>query len=158
MNCQGGARTLYSLICTRHVNTEFLTAVGIVFSTCWQFCWKCLTPSLAENVYPICASLATFLWKERLQLKFLMRLKSYRGIAHYMLETSETKGLYWRYSLSFFAKKFKTMSSAKKVVASIFWLLNGIILIEYLSQREAISAVRYYENLKKCTKRKPGFF
>ena len=55
----------------------------------------------------------------------------------------------WRHTSSPSAKKFKTTISAKKIMASVFWDCQGIILIEYLPQGETINSARYCETLKK---------
>ena len=46
-------------------------------------------------------------------------------------------------------KKFKTIISVKKIMASVFWDHKGIILIEYLPQGRTIKAAKYSETLKK---------
>ena len=46
-------------------------------------------------------------------------------------------------------QKFKTTISAKKIVASMFWDCQGLILIEYMPQGETINSTRYCETLKK---------
>lgn len=69
-------------------------------------------------------------------------------VAHYTPE-AKRQSLQWRHSTSPAAKKFKTTISGKKVMASVFWDSQGIILIEYLPQGQTINADRYCETLRK---------
>ena len=43
-------------------------------------------------------------------------------------------------------KKFKTQSSAGKVMATVFWDAKGVILLDFLPKRSTITGV-YYANL-----------
>jgi len=52
----------------------------------------------------------------------------------------------WRHSGSPRPKKFLVQKSAGKVLASIFWDQDGILLIDYLPKGQAINAV-YYSSL-----------
>jgi len=52
----------------------------------------------------------------------------------------------WRHSGSPRPKKFRVQKSAGKVLASIFWDQNGIILIDYLPKGQTINA-EYYSPL-----------
>jgi len=52
----------------------------------------------------------------------------------------------WRYSGSPRPTKFRVSKSAEKVLASIFWDQDGILLIDYLPKGQAINTV-YYSSL-----------
>jgi hypothetical protein len=52
-------------------------------------------------------------------------------IYHYDPETKQ-QSVEWRYSGSPRPKKFRVQKSAGKVLASIFWDQDGILLIDYL--------------------------
>ena len=52
----------------------------------------------------------------------------------------------WRHSGSPRPKKFRVQKSAGKVLASIFWDQDGILLIDYLSKGQTINA-EYYLSL-----------
>ena len=52
----------------------------------------------------------------------------------------------WRHSSSPRPKKFPVQKSAGKVLASIFWDQDGILLIDYLSKGQTINA-KYYSSL-----------
>ena len=43
-------------------------------------------------------------------------------------------------------KKFKTQPSAGKVMATVFWDANGVIMLDFLPKRRTITGV-YYANL-----------
>ena len=68
---------------------------------------------------------------------------------HY--DTPETKrdSMTWKHVDSPVTKKFKKSFSVKKVMASVFWDVRGIVLIEFLPRGETINADRYIETLKK---------
>ena len=52
----------------------------------------------------------------------------------------------WRHSGSTRPKKFRVQKSAGKVLASIFWAKDGIILIDYLPKGQTINS-EYYLSL-----------
>jgi len=52
----------------------------------------------------------------------------------------------WRHSDSSRPKKFRVQKSAGKVLASIFWNQDGILLIDYLPKGRTINA-KYYSSL-----------
>jgi len=60
----------------------------------------------------------------------------------------ETKqqSMEWRYSGSPRPKKFRAQKSAGKVLASIFWVQDGILLIDYLPKGQTINE-EYYSSL-----------
>jgi hypothetical protein len=46
-------------------------------------------------------------------------------------------------------KKFKVQTSAGKVMASVFWDSEGILLVEFLERGATINSQRYVQTLKK---------
>jgi len=58
---------------------------------------------------------------------------------HYDLETKQ-QSVDWRHSGSLRPKKFRVQKSAGKVLASIFWDQDGILLIDYLPKGQTINA------------------
>jgi len=52
----------------------------------------------------------------------------------------------WRHRGSHSPKKFRVQKSARKVLASIFWDQDGILLIHYLPKGQTINA-EYYSSL-----------
>jgi len=55
----------------------------------------------------------------------------------------------WRHSGSPCPKKFRVQKSARRILASIFWDQDGIILIDYLPKGQAINAEYYLSLLVK---------
>jgi len=64
---------------------------------------------------------------------------------HYDSETKQ-QSMEWRHSGSPHPKKFRVQKFAGKVLASIFWDQDGILLIDYLPKGQAINA-EYYSSL-----------
>jgi len=64
---------------------------------------------------------------------------------HYDLETKQ-QSMKWQHSGSPCPKKFQVQKSTGKVLASIFWDQDGILLIDYLPKGQTINAV-YYSSL-----------
>ena len=66
---------------------------------------------------------------------FLSRLVTVNetGLYHYDPETKQ-QSLEWRHYGSPHPKKFRVQKSAEKVLASIFWDQDGILLIDYLTE------------------------
>ena len=64
---------------------------------------------------------------------------------HYDPETKQ-QSIEWRHSGSLHPKKFRVQKSAGKVLASIFWDKDGVLLIEYLPKGQTINA-DYYSSL-----------
>jgi len=78
---------------------------------------------------------------------FLSRLLTMNEtwLYHYDLETKQ-QSMEWRHSGSACLKKFRVQKSAGKVLASIFWDQDGVILIDYLRKGQTINA-EYYSSL-----------
>jgi len=64
---------------------------------------------------------------------------------HYDPETKQ-QSLEWRHSGSPRPKKFRVQKAARKVLASIFWDKDGILLTDYLPKGQTIKA-EYYSSL-----------
>ena len=64
---------------------------------------------------------------------------------HYDAEKNQ-QSMEWRHSGSPRSKKFRVQKSAGKVLASIFWDQDGILLIDYLPKGQIINA-EYYSSL-----------
>jgi histone-lysine N-methyltransferase SETMAR len=78
---------------------------------------------------------------------FLARLvtQDETWVHHYSPE-QKRQSMEWHHAGSPPPRKFKSTPSAGKVMASIFWDCDGIILIDYLSKGETING-NYYANL-----------
>jgi len=68
---------------------------------------------------------------------------------HYSTPYNKRDSMTWKHPESPVPKKFKQTISSKKVMATVFWDAQGILLIEFLSKNETINADRYIETLKK---------
>ena len=55
----------------------------------------------------------------------------------------------WRHLHSPSKKKAKTVSSAAKVMGTVFWDIEGLILAEFLEPGQTITAARYVQTLHK---------
>ena len=64
---------------------------------------------------------------------------------HYNSETKQ-QSMEWRHSGSPRPKKFRLQKSAGKVLASIFWDQDGILLIDYLPKGQTINE-EFYSSL-----------
>jgi hypothetical protein len=73
----------------------------------------------------------------------------------YIIYDPETKeqSKAWRHSDSLSPKKFKTQKSSSKVLASVFWDKNGILLVDYLEKAAPIAAKYYVALLGKLKQR-----
>jgi len=72
---------------------------------------------------------------------FLSRLVTMEEtwLYHYEPETKQLS-VKWQHSGSPCHKKFRVQKSAGKVLASIFWDQDGILLIDFLTQGQTINA------------------
>ena len=55
----------------------------------------------------------------------------------------------WRHPTSPRTKKFKAQNSAGKIMASVFWDSQGVILVDFLPKGETINSEVYIETLRK---------
>ena len=78
------------------------------------------------------------------------------------LSTPETKrdSMTWKHPSSPVTKKFKVQQSARKVMATVFWDSQGVILLDILPRGESVNAVSYCETLDKLRhavrRKRPG--
>jgi len=81
------------------------------------------------------------------QNDFLSRLVAMdeTWLYHYDPEIKQ-QSMDWRHSGSPRPKKFRVQKSAGKILASIFWDQDGILLIDYLPKGHTINA-KYYSSL-----------
>ncbi|KAJ2940840.1 hypothetical protein O0L34_g10101 [Tuta absoluta] len=59
----------------------------------------------------------------------------------------------WKRLSSPTAKKFKAIPSAGKIMGSLFWDSQGVIMIEYLDHGATITGALYAEQIKNCVKK-----
>ena len=61
---------------------------------------------------------------------------------------AKNQSMQWKHPGSLPSKKFKRLSSAGKVMASIFWDSQGIIMVDYLEEGCSINGAYYAEQLR----------
>ena len=69
-------------------------------------------------------------------------------VHHYQPETKE-QSKQWKHTSSLTPKKAKVVLSSGKVMASVFWDLQGIILIEYLQKGHTVTGQHYSGQMKR---------
>ena len=69
-------------------------------------------------------------------------------VHHYQPETKE-QSKQWKHTSSPAPKKAKVVRSAGKVMASVFWDYQGVILIEYLQKGHTVTGQHYSGQLKR---------
>jgi hypothetical protein len=55
----------------------------------------------------------------------------------------------WKHPHSPVKKKFKIVQSAGKVVATVFWNVHGVLLVDFIPPSSTINASAYQETLKR---------
>ncbi|UYV77657.1 hypothetical protein LAZ67_15001833 [Cordylochernes scorpioides] len=68
--------------------------------------------------------------------------------AHHFTPESKQQSMQWRHSCSPPAKKAKTVPTAGKVMVSVFWDSEGVLLLDFLNKGQTITG-DYYANLVK---------
>ena len=67
-------------------------------------------------------------------------------LAHHLKSETKQQSMCWKNPSSPLAKKAKVVSSARKVMASVFWNAKGIVFIDYLQKGQTING-DYFANL-----------
>ena len=79
---------------------------------------------------------------------------------HHMTPERKMDSMTWKHPSSPPAKKFKVQQSAKKLMATVFWDAQGILLVDFLPPGETINAARYCQTLNKLReavrRKRPG--
>jgi len=68
---------------------------------------------------------------------------------HHFEPETKRQSMEWRYLHSPSKKKAKTVPSAAKVMGTVFWDAEGLILAEFLEPVQTITAARYVQTLHK---------
>jgi len=66
---------------------------------------------------------------------------------HHFEPKTKQQRVEWRHLLSLSKKKAKTVPSAAKVMGTVFWAAEGLILAEFLEPGQIITAARYVQTL-----------
>ena len=72
---------------------------------------------------------------------------------HHYEPKSKRQSMEWRHPSSPKTKKFKTEKSAGKVMATVFWDIQGVILVDFLPKGTNVNSDRYTEALKRLKSR-----
>lgn len=72
---------------------------------------------------------------------------------HFFEPESKRQSMEWHHRNSPTQKKFKTVRSAGKVMATVFWDAEGVILVDFLEHGRTINSVLYVSTLKKLKAR-----
>ena len=72
---------------------------------------------------------------------------------HHHEPESKRQSLEWHHSHSPAKKKFKTQTSAGKVMCTVFWDRKGVILLDFLEPGATVNSDRYVETLTKLKAR-----
>lgn len=104
-----------------------------------------------------CASAALALMNED-QEKFFARIVTgdETWLRNWDPETKQ-ESMQWKHTDSPVPKKFRTQPSAQKVMATIFWDCEGILMIDYLPKKTTITGEYYatlIKKLRECIKEK----
>jgi len=67
----------------------------------------------------------------------------------HIIPESKQQSLHWKHTGSPKRKKFKQMFSTRKIMCTVFWDRQGVLLVEFLPQCTTINFAVYCENLKK---------
>ena len=67
-------------------------------------------------------------------------------VYHYEPE-SKRQSTQWKHPLSLASKKFKTHASAGKIMLTIFWVVNGPILVHFQEKDQTVTSARYSDML-----------
>jgi hypothetical protein len=70
------------------------------------------------------------------------------GVFHYTPE-SKAESMTWKHPHSPLKKKFKTVQSPGKVMATVFWDVHGVLLVDFTPPGSTINAASYQEALKR---------
>jgi hypothetical protein len=66
----------------------------------------------------------------------------------------------WKHPLSPVKRKFKTVQSPGKVMATVFWDVHGVLLVDFTPPGSTINTAAYQENLKRLKeairRKRPG--
>ncbi|UYV63135.1 hypothetical protein LAZ67_2003260 [Cordylochernes scorpioides] len=111
-----------------------------------KFVHKMLTIQQKENRVEVAKKMLEMVeensnWKE----KFVTMDETW---AHHFTPESKQQSMQWRHSGSPPPKKAKTVRSAGKVMLSVFWDSEGVLLLDFLNKGQTITG-NYYANLVK---------
>jgi hypothetical protein len=69
-------------------------------------------------------------------------------VFHYTPD-SKAESMTWKHPHSPVKRKFKTVQSPGKVMATVFWNVHGVLLVDFTPPGSTINAAAYQETLKR---------
>jgi len=113
---------------------------------CARWVPRQLTPDLKRQRLDCCTELLQLNERDD---TFLRRIVTgdETWVHHYEPE-SKRQSMEWRHPSSPKTKKFKTQTSAGKVMATVFWDCRGVILVDFLPQGTTVNSEQYIQTLK----------
>jgi [histone H3]-lysine36 N-dimethyltransferase SETMAR len=115
---------------------------------CARWVPRQLTDELKLNRFNICTDLLQRYASEG--CAFMNRIVTGdESWAHHYEPETKRQSMQWHHIGSPTPKKFKLAPSAGKVMITVFWDVQGVLLIDFLPKGETINSVRYQETLKK---------
>jgi hypothetical protein len=68
---------------------------------------------------------------------------------HHISPGTKRNSMMWKHPSSPTIKKFKTTTSVCKVMATVFWDMKELLLVDFIHKNETINAVCYIQTLQK---------
>jgi hypothetical protein len=68
---------------------------------------------------------------------------------HHISPETKRNSMMWKHPSSPTAKKLKKATSVHKVMATVFWDMKGLLLVDFIHKNETINADRYFQTPKK---------
>jgi hypothetical protein len=68
---------------------------------------------------------------------------------HHITPETKWNAMMWKHPSSPTAKQFKTTTSVRKVMATVFWDMKALLLVGFIHKNETINADHYIQTLQK---------
>jgi [histone H3]-lysine36 N-dimethyltransferase SETMAR len=119
---------------------------------CARWVPRQLTDSHKERRKAICSKLLTRLHADGDEFLGRIVTGDETWLHHFDPETKR-QSLEWHHTTSPRTKKFKVVASAGKVMATVFWDMHGVILVDIMPTGATINSESYVRTLQKLQKR-----
>ena len=126
---------------------------------CARWVPRMLTDELRQSRREVCTQM---LQRYRVDGENFMRsiVTGDESWAHHYEPETKRQSMQWHHLGSPSPKKFKLSPSAGKVMMTVFWDIQGVLLLDFLPKGETINSARYQETLKKLMRsirrKRPG--
>lgn len=126
---------------------------------CAKWVPRQLTPDLKERRVDVCTELLEA-YETNGDRFFSNLVTGDETWAHLYDPESKRQSMEWRHPDSPRPRKFKTQRSSQKVLATVFWDNQGVLLIDFLEHGRTVNSDRYIATLKKLRdairRKRPG--